>query len=120
MFKYRIIVAGSRDFTDYQYLSDALKYYLGELECEDICIISGGARGADTLGERFAKEHQLAYMVIPARWNEYGKSAGYKRNILMAEQATHLIAFHKNGSKGTQHMINIAEKHNLNIRVCKL
>jgi len=54
---------------------------------------------------------------FPADWNKFKKSAGYKRNVEMAENADALIAFYDGKSKGTGHMIDIAKEKNLLIRI---
>jgi len=97
-----IIIAGSRTITDYE----TVKSHLNQLipVKEDITIISGGAKGVDKLGEYYANEYNLPLTIIPANWDKYGKSAGYKRNEEMANTATHLIAFYDGLSKGTAHM----------------
>lgn len=113
----KIIVAGSRDFSDYSLLCstlDTIVPYNDEVE-----IVSGTAKGADSLGEQYAKQHNLPITRFPADWNQYGKSAGYRRNVQMAEYADFLVAFWDGESKGTQHMINIAKSHKLPIVVIK-
>lgn len=121
----RIIIAGSRNFTDYKMLVSAADTVLAELgsPVEAIQIVSGGAVGADQLGERYAKQHGYRCMRFPADWNKYGRRAGYLRNLQMAEHAisdnSHgvLIAFWDGESKGTGHMINIARTHGLDIHI---
>ena len=110
-----IIIAGSRDFTNYNVLRDKLyplfdKY--GLLERSAATIISGTARGADRLGERFARENELGLIRMPADWDQFGKSAGYRRNVEMANVADMVICF-TNGSRGTAHMIQIAKDKGL-------
>lgn len=82
-------------------------------------IVSGGAIGVDRLGERYAKDHGVSLKIFPADWNKYGKSAGYRRNVEMAENADSLIAI-TSGSKGTQHMIDIAKKKGLKVYTMKV
>lgn len=84
---------------------------------KDIEIVSGGARGADQLGELYAKSKGFALKRFPANWDVHGISAGIKRNIEMAEYADALIAFWNNKSSGTRNMINEAKKRDLKIRV---
>lgn len=115
---FRVIIAGSRDFSDY----DALKSYadvkLSNISRRDsIEVVSGCARGADTLGERYAEERGYGIKKFPADWNRYGKSAGYLRNVEMAEYADALIAFWDGKSKGTEHMIRIAKNRGLRIGI---
>jgi hypothetical protein len=112
----RIIVAGGRDFNDYELLKEKLDNE--SLSSEDT-IISGDARGADRLGERYAKEHCIWCTKYPAKWDKYGKSAGYIRNAEMASNADALIAFWDGKSRGTKHMIDIADSLGLKVTIVK-
>lgn len=116
----KIVVAGGRDFKDYELLKSKCDYYLSSAisSGDEIVIISGTANGADKLGERYAQEKGYKVERYPAKWNELGKKAGYVRNEEMAKVGHALIAFW-NGSKGTKHMIDLAEKYKLHIRVVK-
>lgn len=111
----KIIIAGSRGFADYALLKKKVDEYLTDYT--DITIISGGAHGADKLGEHYAKEHGFDLEIYPAEWEKYGKSAGYKRNELMAEKADVLIAFWDKQSRGTKHMIDLAKAKGLKGKV---
>ena len=82
----KVIVAGGRDFNDYELLKSKLDYIL-QNKLPDVEIVSGAARGADSLGERYAKENNLGLHRKPADWDTYGKSAGYRRNAEMADYA---------------------------------
>ena len=113
---HRIIIAGSRDFLDYDLLKRTCDECLSQAK-KPIEIVSGNARGADRLGEKYARDHGYTLTLFPAQWDTYGKSAGYKRNVKMAEYADALIAFSRNSSRGTAHMIQQASKHNLITRV---
>jgi len=79
--------------------------------------VSGTARGADQLGERYAKERGYFIQRFPADWNAYGKAAGYIRNRKMAEYADALIAFWDGKSRGTLNMISLAKECGLQIRI---
>ena len=107
----RTIVAGSRSFTDFTYLQNSLA------QLNITTIISGGAIGADKLGEYYAKKYSIPLEVFPAEWDKYGKSAGYLRNQQMAKHAQALAAFWDGKSKGTQHMINIARIAGLRVDI---
>ena len=111
----KIIVAGTRTFNNYQALRYILDTFIDALEDTDIEIVSGGARGADALGEKYAAEHSLPLKIFPAKWDQYGKRAGYLRNAQMADYADILVAFWDGKSKGTQHMINLAEHKGLDV-----
>ena len=108
----RTIVAGSRNISDIRQLHAAL------VECGWVptTIISGGARGADRLGERWAEQMGLPLEIYPADWDKHGKSAGHKRNAEMAEVADALIALWDGQSRGTAGMIDLARRKGL--RVC--
>lgn len=117
---YKIIIAGGRDFMDYNLLKKKADKILQEKKVtHKIVIISGCARGADTLGLRYASENAFDAEEYPADWDKYGKKAGYMRNVEMAENADALIAFWDGKSKGTKHMIDIATERNLLIRVIR-
>ena len=103
----KVIIAGSRDFKDYSFLKKIVdKLYInGGIE-----IVSGGAEGADSLGELYAAEKGYTLKRFPADWKAHGKAAGPIRNRQMAEYADHLIAFPIGSSKGTYNMIKEAGK----------
>lgn len=113
----KVIVAGGRNFNDYELLCSKLENILKNQT--DITIISGKARGADALGERYAQEQGYKLEAHPADWDQYGKRAGYIRNEEMAKVADALVAFWDGNSRGTLHMINIAKRYGLKIRIVK-
>lgn len=112
---FRVIVAGSRGFNNYELLKSKLDALL--INYKTVVIVSGTAKGADSLGERYAKERGLSVARFPAKWDLYGKSAGYIRNQEMAKNADALVAFWDGKSKGTKHMIDIAKDARLQVRV---
>ena len=111
----KVIIAGGRDFKDYDRLSKVCKKIL--LEQTDIEIVSGTANGADKLGERFAAKNNYSVKKFPADWDKFGKSAGHIRNAEMAKYADALISFWDRKSKGTESMINLAKRNKLKVRV---
>lgn len=113
---FRVIVAGGRDFNNYSGLAASLDYLLKNIN-DEIQIVCGMARGADRLGERYAKENGYKVIYLPADWDSDGKSAGFKRNIKMAEIADALVAFWDGKSTGTKHMIETAKSKGLDVRV---
>jgi len=112
----KVIIAGSRDFNDYELLSKTVN----ESNIKITEIISGTARGADRLGERYAKENKIEIKRFPAEWEKFGRQAGYLRNKQMAEYGDALIAFRIDKSKGTSHMIELARKNNLQVIVVEI
>jgi hypothetical protein len=115
---FKVVIAGSRDFNDYQFLKEKLDHLFQNVK-EEIEIVSGTAKGADTLGEKYAKENNLKIAYFKPDWS-IGKSAGYIRNEDMAKYANACVVFWKNNSKGSKHMIDLAEKYNLKLRVYKI
>ena len=115
----RLVIAGGRDFIDYDLLKKWCDYYLEKRiqSGEQIVIISGGARGADTLGEQYAAERGFTIDRHPADWDKHGKSAGYIRNKEMVDVADAVIAFWDGKSKGTSHTINLAESKGIPCKV---
>lgn len=103
----KLCIAGSRTWEDYESVEkevDKLNH-LSHIEL----IISGTARGADTLGELYAQRHNIPLKRMPADWNKYGKKAGYIRNEQMAKLADTIIVFWDKKSKGSKNMIIIAQ-----------
>lgn len=117
--KYKVIVAGCRDFADYELLKEKCDFYLQKQKPEDIVIVSGHASGADALGERYAHERGLQLETFPADWKANGRAAGPIRNAKMASVAHTLIAFWNGKSRGTKNMIDTAKKHNLQVAVVR-
>ena len=111
----KLIVAGSRDVTNYNVVKYWLDDYRKRIEVKT--IISGAARGADTMGERYANENNLELEVYPADWKNLGKAAGYRRNEVMARKGDLLIAFWDGKSRGTKHMIDIAQREGLPVTI---
>jgi len=111
----KVIIAGGRDFDDYKRLCSYCDYLLQYKD--DIEIVSGCAKGADKLGEQYAEERGYPIKRFPADWGSWGNRAGYLRNEEMAIYGDALIAFWNGDSKGTQHMIKIAEINKLQTRI---
>ena len=118
---YRIIIAGGRSFSDYKLLKDKLDYYLRDKVRQgyEIIIISGTANGADKLGEKYAMERGYKIERYPADWNKYGKAAGYRRSVQMAQIANACVVFLDGRSPGSKHMIDIATNKGLPLRIVR-
>jgi hypothetical protein len=111
----KIIIAGSRNFNDYNLLKSSCDNLLTQFT--NIEIVSGTAQGADKLGERYAGEKGYVIKQFPANWDKFGKSAGYIRNDEMAKYSDMLIAFWDGTSKGTKHMIDLANKRGIKVEI---
>ncbi|MFW6226284.1 MAG: DUF2493 domain-containing protein [bacterium] len=113
----KIAVIGSRNFTDYE----LLKSKLDKIHERKIitCIVSGGAKGADKLSERWADENGIEKLIFIPDWNKYGKRAGFLRNEDIIKNADAVVAFWDGVSKGTQHGINLSKKHEKSCLIVK-
>lgn len=114
---FKVIIAGSRSFRNYELLKHKCDEILKNKE--DIVVVSGCASGADAFGVIYANERGFGIEKYPADWEKYGKSAGYRRNEIMAAKAEALIAFWDGQSKGTAHMIKLAQEKGLKVRVVR-
>lgn len=115
-----IIIAGGRDFSDYELLKQSMSEHFPELvENTNTKVISGCARGADSLGIKWANEFNKYTYLYPAEWERFGKRAGFMRNVEMSLIGNYLLAFWDGKSKGTKHMIEQSEKCNLKIKIVK-
>ncbi len=106
----KVAVVGGREFTNRKTMFYVLDKYNENFGIK--CIVSGGARGADTLAEVYAFERQIPLVIYNAEWDKYGKKAGFIRNVTIAENCDVVIAFPTKESKGTWHTITIAKKMN--------
>lgn len=117
---YILAVVGSRDYNDSSYIYetlDTLFSYLTEqgiIKClTDVIIISGKARGVDTIARNYAIDHNMLDINILPDWDTYKKIAGFKRNYNIIRHANRVLAFRYDMSNGTADSIKHAK--NLNI-----
>jgi predicted Rossmann fold nucleotide-binding protein DprA/Smf involved in DNA uptake len=108
----KVAVIGSRTFTDRNRLYEVLDKNKHKIRL----IVSGGARGADTLATEWAQERAIPYLVFPAKWKTdegaHDKGAGFRRNRLIIQYSDVVIAFHDGESRGTQHSLDTAKSLN--------
>jgi hypothetical protein len=98
-----LIVSGSRDFCDKDFIYDRLDRLLRNKPPS--LIIEGGARGVDSIARQYALDRGIAVATFHANWDKFGKRAGILRNESMAKVGTHLIAFVAENSIGTRDMV---------------
>ncbi len=113
---FKVIIAGTRTFDDYSLLREYADDMLSQVD-DRIEIVSGGAQGADALGERYARERGYSLRVFPADWTQYGRKAGPMRNRQMAEYADALLVYWDGKSRGTKNMIEEAKARGLKIGI---
>ena len=106
----RIGIVGSRGFNDYKLMCDTLDKYVDKV----FLIVSGGAPGADSLGERWGKDNRVKTLIHRPKWRDsegnYVPSAGFDRNELIVNDSDIIIAFWDSLSRGTENTISIAKE----------
>jgi hypothetical protein len=112
----RVVIAGSRSITSYLVVASCIE----RSGFQVTTVVSGTARGVDLLGEGWAALHGVPIVRYPADWETYGKSAGYRRNIQMAENADAVIVIWDGQSKGSMHMAQIAKERRIPLKVFKV
>ena len=111
----KVLVCGSRDWADKDHIADVL----ADLACErNVEVIHGGARGADRMAGEVAALYGYRVRVFPADWDSHGRRAGIIRNLQMLdENPDRVIAFQRNGSRGTQHTVDEARRRAIPVEV---
>ena len=104
----KLAVVGSQTFSSY----DTLSIVLDEIRklYEITVIVSGGAKGADSLAEIYAADNNITTDIYPAEWDKYGKGAGFIRNKTIWDNSDLGVAFWDGKSKGTAHSFKLSEK----------
>lgn len=124
MLDFKVIIAGGRDYDDFDRLVVKMDKILSNVVKKgmNIIVVSGCAKGADQLGEKYAELRGYYVEKHPADWYKYGKSAGYRRNAEMAKSVDEnidggLVAFWDYKSRGTENMIDVAKRYGLSTRI---
>lgn len=104
----KLAIIGSRTFNNYELLVSILEQYKSKITL----VVSGAAKGADSLGERWAIKNNIKTLIFPADWEKYGKRAGFIRNEDIIKNCDCVIAFWDGISKGTTHSLSLCEKYN--------
>jgi len=104
----KVIVAGGRDFDDARLLFAALNDISKEIKISE--IVSGAAKGADSLGECWANLSKIQITNFEPDWKTYGTSAGPIRNKSMADYGDMLLLFWDGKSPGSRSMLSAMTK----------
>jgi hypothetical protein len=97
----KLIIAGAQTFTDYQHLCQALAPDRHRITL----VLTGGARGAEQLGYRWAWKHTVRHRLFHTEWERFGKTAGVRRNHQMAQAGDVLVVCGDDPSPGTAHLM---------------
>lgn len=100
---FKLLVCGGRDFHD----EKALRRWMNKAidGRTDVMVIHGGARGADSLAGRIAKQAGVSTWVFPADWAAHGKAAGHIRNKQMLDEGRPHLVLAAPGGRGTANMV---------------
>lgn len=111
----KLAVVGSRTFNDRRLLEQKLE----EIDSEKtiICVVSGGARGADLFGEEWAKKNGIETQIFYPDWERLGKKAGIVRNKDIVDNCDELIAFWDGISNGTKSSIEMAKSQGKKVTI---
>jgi len=108
----KILIAGGRNFSDKQFMYSYMRQYLGVATL----VISGTAKGADRMGEKWANEFGIPVKRFPAQWSRYGSKAGPIRNRQMLDEGQPDLVIVFKGGRGSEHMATIAKKAGVKTR----
>ena len=98
----KLLIVGSRSITNFD-----LSPYVAP--CVDT-VITGGAKGIDSLAEQYADAHRLSKYIMRPMYKVYGRGAPIKRNEQMVDMADAVLVIWDGSSKGTRHTLNYAKK----------
>ena len=112
----KIAIIGSRNFTNYKLLQEILEQYKPKITL----VVSGAAKGADSLGEKWALENNIQTLIFPADWNQYGKRAGFIRNEDIIKNCDCCVVFWDGESKGTKHSLSLCKKYNKPVKIVQI
>tara|TARA_R110002167_G_C12707228_1_gene655135 strand:- start:31267 stop:31620 length:354 start_codon:yes stop_codon:yes gene_type:complete len=112
----KILVCGGRHYQNHEFLDETLDAISMELQ-QVVCIIQGGATGADSLARKWAEDRMLPVMEFPANWHRLGKAAGPIRNEWMVEYGEPDLVVAFPGGRGTANMVRLATEAAIAVRM---
>lgn len=109
----KIGIIGSRSINDFTLIENKVNIIIKnkDLEYNNIIIVSGGAKGVDSLAEMFAKKFNIATEIYIPDWKKYGRSAGMIRNGDIVKNSDIVIVFWDGVSKGSLYTIEKCKKN---------
>lgn len=114
----RVLIAGCRNFNNYTVAKKYIDRCISNIrENFSVIILSGGADGADKLGERYAKENGFGIEYYLPDWKKYGRAAGPHRNKEMVEKADYIICFWDGKSRGTASTVRYTQNYGKPLRI---
>jgi hypothetical protein len=119
----KLAISGWRGMTSKEHLlifQQAMEDLLVTQNRIPTLIITGGARGADAMGEEWARAHRIPLLVLKPDYERFGKRAPLLRNTDIVKECTHLLAFPHSSGSGTQDAIRKAFKLDKTVSVYHL
>lgn len=98
----KLLIAGSRSITDFD--------LNGHISDDVDLIISGGAKGIDTLAEQYADKNGIEKLIIRPKYEKYGRAAPIRRNEEMVDISDAVLAIWDGKSRGTAYTLEYARK----------
>ena len=114
-----VIVCGSRTFTDAGLLAAVMDRTVAKLKADKLVIVTGAAKGADELAERWALARGYTVRRHHPDWKKYGKAAGMRRSAEMVAESQALVAFWDGESPGTEATVAMATRRGLKVKVVR-
>lgn len=105
----KLLIAGSRGITDF----DLSEHVPKDTEM----IISGGAKGIDTVASEYAVKHNIPITIVRPQYEQFGIAAPIKRNEQMVEMADEILVVWDGASRGTKSTIDLARRMNKRVTV---
>ena len=120
--KFKIAIIGSRKYNNYYKIEKEFFKLLDDLKLikEDILIVSGGAKGVDSIAQQIARNHGIPILIFYPDYIKYGKRAPLVRNLQIIENSDFILAFPTKDSKGTRFTITEARKRKKPNRIIKV
>lgn len=116
----KLAIIGSRTFDDYVFFVEQLYIFCQKHNQKPTAIISGGAKGADTLAEYYAKQNNIPCIVFKPDYKRHGRGAAFVRNRLIVDNADSVLAFWNTTSTGTKYTIQYAQKQNKAVHIIEI
>lgn len=112
-----LAIIGSRTFDDYKLLCEFIGENFDINEIEE--VVTGGADGADTLGEDWANENEKKLTVYPTDPSKVKKDEEYHRNHDMINACDKCVAFWDGKSAGTKRSIDLCKEQGKECKICR-
>lgn len=115
----RVLVTGGRHFRNRNWLWAGLDRLYGLQPITE--VIEGGAEGADRYAAEWVNYTNMAagfalitHTQVVAKWEQFGRSAGHRRNAEMVDMHPDVVLAAPGGA-GTASMVKIAQSRDIQV-----